>query len=269
MRRVEPRNVIFQAFYLVVLATIAFGFMVTAYAGIRGPGKYCGVVVFDRWDTCFLLSGPFITYISDKVKSDLRLYEGSAIEVDASDVFQPMNPGDALIRKFKVIGPAPDPHRWLTLDGLELIAHSDFDSSGAPAFLVEIRNKGDKPIEILSGEIGPTLLGSNQEIPFSASDGSSVAWITRGNLSNPSSWECTVDGVRYSASYTIDSESRLPERFELEPGQSRETRIAFELTPGQYEFIVGYGGGVHKEKSLASNAILFDVSAAGIATHAR
>jgi hypothetical protein len=51
-----------------------------AYAGLRGPGKYCGVVVFDRWDTCFLLSGPYITSISENVKNGLRPYAGKAID---------------------------------------------------------------------------------------------------------------------------------------------------------------------------------------------
>jgi len=44
---------------------------------------------FDRWDTCFLLSGHFVTYISDAVKDELRPYKGKAMQIDASDVFQP------------------------------------------------------------------------------------------------------------------------------------------------------------------------------------
>lgn len=69
----------------------------------RRPAKYWGVVVFDHWDTCFLLSGPYIAYISEAMKDGLRPYEGQAHQVDASDVVQPMNPGDALIRKYKII----------------------------------------------------------------------------------------------------------------------------------------------------------------------
>ena len=95
-----------------MVLAIACGLAFVARAGIRGPGKYCGVIVFDRWDTCFLLSGPYITYISEKVKEDLRTYKGQAIQVDALDVFQPKNPGDALIRKYKIIGPAPKTRSW-------------------------------------------------------------------------------------------------------------------------------------------------------------
>jgi hypothetical protein len=74
------------------------GFPMLAHAGIRGPGKYCGVVVFDRWDACFLLNGPYITYISENVKNELRPYEGKAKQFDASSVFQPENPGAITIR---------------------------------------------------------------------------------------------------------------------------------------------------------------------------
>jgi hypothetical protein len=100
---------------------LASGFIITVHAGLRGPGKYCGVIVFDRWGTCLLLSGHFVTYISDSVKEDLRPYTGKAMEIDALEVSQPQNPGDALVRKYRIIGPAPNkqqgrkslPLRWI------------------------------------------------------------------------------------------------------------------------------------------------------------
>jgi len=237
-----------------------------ANAGLRGPGKYCGVVVFDRWDTCFLLSGPYITYISENVKNELRPYAGKAMQVDASDVFQPMNPGDALIRKYKIIGPAPDNHHWATVDGLELTARSDFGPEGKPTFLIEVHNSSGGPIKFDSHEVGPALLGRVSKSPFLASDGNSMAVITRGDLLNPSSWRGTVGGVTHSYAYAIDPKTRLPERFQLNPGQSMQARITFEVSPGQYQLMFGYGGGVHEEKSLASNAISFDLSDRGVAT---
>ena len=48
-----------------------------------------------------------------------------------------------------------------------------------------------------------------------------------------------------------------------------KVRVTFNVPPGQYQFIVGYGGGVHEEKSLASNAISFDLSDKGVATLAK
>jgi hypothetical protein len=44
-----------------------------------------------------------------------------------------------------------------------------------------------------------------------------------------------------------------------------KARITFEVSPGEYQFMFGYGGGVHEEKSLASNAISFDLSDGGVA----
>jgi hypothetical protein len=35
-------------------------FTTTSVAGIRGPGKYAGVVIFDRWHTCYLYSGIYL-----------------------------------------------------------------------------------------------------------------------------------------------------------------------------------------------------------------
>lgn len=73
-------------------------------AGIRGAGKYNGVVFYDRWGNCYLFSGVYLMYISEKVKETLRPYQGRAMEIDAKEVYQPMNPGDGLITKYEVIG---------------------------------------------------------------------------------------------------------------------------------------------------------------------
>lgn len=58
----------------------------------------------------------------------------------------------------------------------------------------------------------------------------------------------------------------VPEQFQLGPGQSMKARITLAISPGQYQFMFGYGGGVHEEMSLASTAICFDVSDQGTAT---
>jgi len=51
----------------------------TLLAGIRGPGEYNGVVIYDRWDNCYLFSGVYLMYISDPVKELLRPYQGKSI----------------------------------------------------------------------------------------------------------------------------------------------------------------------------------------------
>jgi hypothetical protein len=78
----------------------------TAPAGIRAPGKYSGVVFYDRWGGCILFSGIYLMYISEDVKDTLRSYEGKAIEINAREVIQPINPGDGLIKELEVVGPA-------------------------------------------------------------------------------------------------------------------------------------------------------------------
>lgn len=238
-----------------------------AHAGLRGPGKYCGVVVFDRWDTCFLLSGPYITYISENVKNELRPYAGKAIQVDASDVFQPMNPGDALIRKYTINGPAPDNHHWATLDGLELMASSDFGPKGSATFLLEIRNTGGALASIDPEQVAPALLAPvDEKSQFLPSDGGSMAVITRSDLVHHGARQSMVDRVSRSWSYAVDREIPVHARVRLNPGQSMKIRITFQIPPGPYQFIFGYGGGVHEEMSLASNAISFDLSENGFAT---
>jgi hypothetical protein len=206
-------------------------------------------------------------YISESVKSDLRPYDGKAIQIDALDVFQPNNPGDGLIKKYRIIGPAPSKHKNVEFEGLELSAKSDFGSRGAARFLIEIRNVGGTSIQIDSSQIGPTLLGSAPISPFAASDGASSAVITRGSLVHRGSavWKSTMDGVRTYASYTIDRKSQPPDSFALAPGQSRRIRITLRVPPGQYQFLFGYGG-VHEEKSLASNSIIFNLSRNRVAT---
>ena len=78
-----------------------------------------------------------------------------------------------------------------------------------------------------------------------------------------------TDGMHYSWSSAIPSLSYRPDRFLLDPSQTLKARITFKVPAGQYQFICGYGGGVHEKESIASNAISFDVDAKGIATLVR
>lgn len=43
-------------------------------------------------------------------------------------------------------------------------------------------------------------------------------------------------------------------------------KITLKLPAGQCQFLFAYGDGVHEEKSLASNAISFDIGDRGAAT---
>ena len=270
MRLPLPANLRLRTICAALCCTLALGILFPVRAGLRGPGKYSGVVVFDRWDTCFLLSGPYIIYISESVKAALRPFKGNAVQVDASEVFQPRNPGDAVIQKYEILGPAPDTHHWAAVDGLEWTVSADFQAGHLPAFVIEVRNASGETVDVRSDAIGPVLLGPNPETPWgSPSDGKSRAWITRANLLHDTYdwWQAqTAETKKSFASYAIDASSRPPEHFPLLPHQSRFIRVILQAPPGEYQFMVGYGGGVHEEKSIASNAISFALDEDNTAT---
>lgn len=262
-----------RRFALVALSLITCSLLFTVHAGLRGRGKYSGVVIFDRWDTCFLLSGPYITYISQAVKERLRPYAGQAVQIDATDIMQPFNPGDALVKAYELLGPAPDDPRDPITGRVQVFAEPAFSGKGTPAFDVIVRNRSTRPFAVSPSEIGPTLLGVNPGGPFNASDGRSMAWMTRVDLeprgsmkTAAASWASTVVGTTLYARYSVEPQCPLNGSVELAASDSRRCRIHFEVPAGEYQFIVGFGGGVHEWKSLASNAISFNVDQRGVAT---
>ena len=74
-----------------------------SYGGVLVAGKYNGVVIFDRWDACHLYTGTYQLEISEKIKEQLRPYRGKAMLIDAQEVHQPMNPGDAIVTRLQVL----------------------------------------------------------------------------------------------------------------------------------------------------------------------
>src|SRR3954468_18938457 len=93
--------------HLKKLAAAALLLSATALAAIRSTGPVTGVVIFDRWDACLLSSGWTVHYISEKITQDLRPSAGKAGLIAATEVHQPVNPGDELISKFTNLSPAP------------------------------------------------------------------------------------------------------------------------------------------------------------------
>jgi len=259
---VSPRFVLRQLI-LTTLIIVVSGSLLVVSAGLRGRGKYSGVVIFDRWDTCLLLSGVYITYVSDAVKEELRPYRNQAIQLDASVVSQPMNPGDALIHKYTIIGFAPVAPHGPSTEGVSIRVKSEFGSDRAMSFLITIENSAGSPIQVNSADIGPTLLGLRRPALFTASDGKSAAWITRARLFTPKAIRSMFDNQTLSADYEIDPNSHFTERFKLNSGESKQVRVLFKLPPGPYQFLVGFGGGVHEGKSLVSNTVSFHVDEAG------
>ncbi len=74
---------------------------------------------------------------------------------------------------------------------------------------------------------------------------------------------CRVNGKERTVELSLAPGIALAPRVQLDPGQSIEIRLRFHLTPGEYEFLAGYGGGTHAGRTLASNQFGFDVDEAG------
>ena len=264
MRPAQRRKSTILALSLLTLSTLASVLALSASPYLFGPGKYCGVVVFDRWETCFLINGTLITYVAADVKGDLLSYKNTAVQVDASEVSSAgLRYVDPMIHKYKIIGPAPEP-RWLTINGLQLVAVNDFGPSKRPEFVIEIRNAGKSSVKVDRSEIG-ILLFKAERPELSTSDDISVALIARTGVDQGSSMTYEKTGNRRSSwGYTVDMKTQPPAHFVVAPGRFVRIRIRFKLYPGQYQFMFAYGGGPQAdEKSVASNAISFDMSVDG------
>lgn len=200
-------------------------------AGIRAPGKYSGVVIFDRWGGCILLSGSYLMYISETIKDQRRQYERQTIEIDAIEVHQPINPGDGLIRRLSILGPAESTDTGLTIEDIHLDAEPT-TINGRLAVELTITNEGDMPARINSSQLGLLLLTQKMEGTLTPADGPSMALITRTNVfTGKGSSELGTGNKMYSYSYVIADDARLPRLFDLPPHESRSTQIAFELPP--------------------------------------
>ena len=234
-------------------------------ARLLGPGKFSGVVIFDRWDTCILFSGGYSMYISESVKEGLRQYEGQAIQLDATEVVPPMDSNDGLIKKYRVLGPAPDmvSHSAVPTvpEGLVLTIDGPFNNHGLPAVVVNIRNGGKETVQIDNLEIGTALLarkGKEFDYPETLSDGPSTT-VVSGPAVVISGQKLEYISGEIKRSFAWEPDNPLPRIFKLAPGQSRGTRITFNLPDGEYQFIFGYGGGAFQARCLTSNKVSFDI----------
>ncbi len=255
----------------VLIAALFAALAPDVQAGLRGRGPYDGVVFFDRWDDCILFSGTYLMYIATAAKEPLRAYQGQAIEIDAKEVFQPLNPGDGLIRKFSILGPAVYLERGSAADfpviqGLDLKAGLIM-SAAVSKLTMEIRNRSDAPITVNAGALGYAVLGKKtavEQSSFDPSDGPSTAYLTRMNVTNPeASVNHASNGVNYLYIARINPADRMPDTVILKPGESVKTAVSVFLPSGEYQFLAGYGCGVHSQPCLPSNAVSFDVDQQG------
>lgn len=249
----------------VIPALIALLAVTVCMAGIRGAGKYSGVVVFDRWGGCTLYSGIYVMYVSESVKEGLRPYAGKSIEIDAKRVFQPMNPGDGLIQQFDFLGLSPTNRNWVQMEGLELRAAVKVGASNKPVAMLTLTNTSSATLKLFSQELAITLLTKRQASKFShfeASDGPSFALITRQSFEMGGSeprWQGSGIAASRPFSWTIGKDKAISHDFLLAAGESKTIEVQFDLPDGEYEFLGGYGGGVHEGRGLASNLSGFDI----------
>ena len=253
--------------FVIAIVVFMMSFPRIGYPAIRGPGNYSGVVIFDRWDGCILYSGVFIMYISEATKESLRKYAKQCIQIDAKEVFQPMNPGDGLIKEFTYLGSAPAQKRpWgVDIADLQLKSVPSFEDGGKASVIIQVTNFGEKDREVQSVCLALTLLTKHatQLERCGPSDGPSFALITRQSFwyggDEAPKWE--GKGVRQARRYawTIGKENALPREFVLKPGESKKICITFDLPEGQYDLLCGYGGGMNATKRIASNLVAFDV----------
>lgn len=234
-----------------------------AHAGIRDAGKYSGVVVFDRWDACILYSGVYVMYISEQTKEKLREHAGKSIQIDAKKVSQPMNPGDGLISELVFLkSPPPMGRNPPPLSGLTLRAVADFKDGEKPSINIVLANAGKEEVRIQSTELAPTLL--MKAAGTSSADGPSFALVTRYSfISKGEEPRMSAKGVSAGRPYSWQIDKEVPVSFILKPGEERRVKITFDLPTGEYDFLAGYGGGVHEDKGLASNLVAFDVGDKG------
>jgi hypothetical protein len=256
-----------------VLTLASFLLVSTTLAGLRGRGEYNGVVIFDRWDACYLYSGIYLMPVSEKIKESLRAFQGRPMLIDVQEVYQPINPGDGLITKLTVLGPAKEPEvgpfaNSAVLKALSLGVATRFSATKSDQLIVQLQNRGASRISIKMYALAPTLLAKKRgvESDFEPSDGPSYALVTRFDMALLSkhaggSWLANESAGTFGLSLAPGTPPSTA--VDLDPGQSLVIPILFHLAPGEYEFLAGYGGGVHAERCMATNQVRFNVDKAG------
>jgi hypothetical protein len=200
-------------------------------------------------------------YVAEGVKEKLRQHSGKGVQVDARKVRQPINPGDGLISELAVLGEAPPPGRHVSLAGLTLTSMADFKENEKPAVVITLANAGKQEVQVFGADLAPTLLMKGKD---SVANGPSFALVTRqAFISGGEDPRTSGSGIASGRPYHWVIDKAVPVRFLLKPGEARRVRITFDLPPGEYDFLAGYGGGVHQETCLASNLVAFDVSENG------
>jgi len=254
---------------LTVLTSLA-ALVTPSLAGIRAPGRYTGVVVFDRWGGCVLCSGYDFNYVSESAKAPLEDQDRQRVELDATVVLQVINPGKALLKEFAQVWtkppeppPAPDP--------LRLSLQPAF-ADGEPArFEITAVNNGAGDMTLRYDALAAHVLTKREAHGlFQVSDSPSDAVLTAHfMLEEPGRGPTRVRGGGVLAgvphAWYVTSAMSLPTGVILGPGERTSLTIAVDLPPGEYDAFAAYGHYTDRGYCTASNSVGFDIGADGLA----
>ena len=241
----------------------------TARAGIRAAGRYSGVVVFDRWGGCILSNGWDFNYVSESAKAAIEDHKGEFVELDATDVDQPINPGEALIKKFTLVGldparPPPPPNP------LRLSVRIRPDGRTPPLFEVEAMNAGDTDITLRYDCLAVRAVKKrvNGREPFCPGDGPSAAVLLAHFMNDPIEGgppRLKGGGVLAAtpSHWQVMTLHDLPREVVLNPRHTMSLTLSVTLPAGEYDLFAAYSDFAVPGSCTASNLVGFDVAANG------
>ncbi len=228
------------------------------------PGNYAGIPIYDRWGGCYLYSGYCAAYVSEKVKQQLRPYEGKCVKVDVQKVYQPMNPGSCRFEKIGDVQLIQNKTKYDdNFDDLKLSSTASVEDNGNITIVMSMFNPTDKPILIYRGNIGFVLLkkSSNWRWKNAAPDGPSVIFTMTEFEVGGNEPRFSIKSQRFA--WSLDNVSGLTHRFVLGANMKKSILVKFEkLPPGEYDFICGYGENF-SGSNVASNLTAFDIDSKG------
>jgi hypothetical protein len=221
---------------LTVLASLVM--LVTgAQARLRAPGRYTGVVVFDRWGGCVLCSGYDFNYVSESAKAPLADQDRRRVELDATVVVQMVNPGKALLKEFAQVWTKP-PEPPPAADPLRLSLQPAFADGEHASFQITALNTGTSEITLRYDALAAHVLmrraaGSSVLEP---SDSPSVAALTAHfMLEGAGDGPTRVRGGGVLAgvphAWYVTSALSLPSGVILGPGERTSLTVAVDSRP--------------------------------------
>jgi hypothetical protein len=241
-----------------------------SHAARRPPGPYSGVIIFDRWGGCVVYNGPEVMYVSEKIKARLYPYEGKAIQILATKVYQPDDSDDdGRIDDFNSVGPPSAGESWLPVAGLTLKSALDASRRG---IVIAVSNTGQMPLRVDRGELTPIVFTKQTPTSrkYSLADGPSCAMFL-----GESFWNQTNDVARdvfgninkvRPCMWSVDLANSPSRYFTLGPHETRLIQLMCDLPMGEYDFFCGYGGWAAPAfdcACLCSNLTAFNVSKDG------